>query len=449
MSGLSFADQRDAALTELINNPGVFNVLAFGAKGDGVTDDTVAVQAALDQANSDGGGVVYLPEGTYRITASLVAKSNVTLQGPGGRAATIKQDNNVNLSMLINDTAADLENFTVYRLAWDGNESNNTTDDRHGIRFINTTRATDRVSIIECHFFDMINGAIRIGSNNAAKINTGLLIKDNWVVNVGTKGSGGSSNHAIACNWRCPGVRVKGNHIDTTGVDGNGIWVGNDSHRANISGNYIASAGDMGIEYWQNSEGGGVVSGNTIEAAGTFGISNDGSPYTSIGDNHVDAGGLGIEIVTSSYCTASGNTIERAATGNGFSVNKSSYCAISGNTIRNAGNAAEDAGIRIYADGTTNSNYNSVTGNVIHAPASGDVRGIAIFNNAAGSTCSFNVVSSNTLHGNNVAGSIGLYVTEPSGTSEKNVLTNNTVLNWATAITDSGTSTTDHQNLVA
>ena len=50
------------------------------AKGDGKNDDTAAVQAAIDQvAKGDSGSTVYLPAGTYRITATLVAAPR-----PGG-----------------------------------------------------------------------------------------------------------------------------------------------------------------------------------------------------------------------------------------------------------------------------------------------------------------------------------------------------------------------------
>jgi hypothetical protein len=44
----------------------VYNVRDYGAIGDGTTDDTAAIQAALDAAGAAGGGKVYLPAGQYR-----------------------------------------------------------------------------------------------------------------------------------------------------------------------------------------------------------------------------------------------------------------------------------------------------------------------------------------------------------------------------------------------
>ena len=56
----------------------VYNVRGFGAKGDGTTLDTVAVQAAIDACTRDGGGTVLVPSGTFHIGA-VELKSNVTL----------------------------------------------------------------------------------------------------------------------------------------------------------------------------------------------------------------------------------------------------------------------------------------------------------------------------------------------------------------------------------
>ena len=63
----------------------VFNVLDFGAKGDGVTDDAAAIQAAIDACEAAGGGTVWCPAGTYLITATLLIDDNgVRLVGDGG-----------------------------------------------------------------------------------------------------------------------------------------------------------------------------------------------------------------------------------------------------------------------------------------------------------------------------------------------------------------------------
>jgi hypothetical protein len=64
---------------------GVVNALAFGALGDGVTDNTVALQAALDFAAKDAGAIrsVYLPAGTYR-TRTIYIPLGVRLYGDSG-----------------------------------------------------------------------------------------------------------------------------------------------------------------------------------------------------------------------------------------------------------------------------------------------------------------------------------------------------------------------------
>lgn len=61
-----------------------FVVKDYGAKGDGVTDDTAAIQAAITDCNSNGGGVVFFPPGTYCVTQLVLAgTSHIQLQGSG------------------------------------------------------------------------------------------------------------------------------------------------------------------------------------------------------------------------------------------------------------------------------------------------------------------------------------------------------------------------------
>jgi hypothetical protein len=57
---------------------GVYNVRDYGAKGDGTTLDTAAIQAAVDACHGDAGGIVLVPAGVFLIS-NVELKSNVTL----------------------------------------------------------------------------------------------------------------------------------------------------------------------------------------------------------------------------------------------------------------------------------------------------------------------------------------------------------------------------------
>jgi parallel beta-helix repeat protein len=70
--------------------PGWVPVTAYGATGNGTTDDTAAIQAAIDAAPA--GSVVWFPAGTYRVSATIRLAPRRSYLGPGGRPllATIK-----------------------------------------------------------------------------------------------------------------------------------------------------------------------------------------------------------------------------------------------------------------------------------------------------------------------------------------------------------------------
>lgn len=69
----------------------IVNVKDFGALGNGVADDTAAIQAALDV--DSGAKMVYLPAGTYKITSALLLNNDNYITG-AGRSAVLKSTHN-------------------------------------------------------------------------------------------------------------------------------------------------------------------------------------------------------------------------------------------------------------------------------------------------------------------------------------------------------------------
>ena len=75
--------QQAASIAETIEEPkfpeNIFNVLDLGAVGDGVHNDLPALQTALEQCSTAGGGTVVVPAGVYWLEGPLNLKSNVNL----------------------------------------------------------------------------------------------------------------------------------------------------------------------------------------------------------------------------------------------------------------------------------------------------------------------------------------------------------------------------------
>jgi polygalacturonase len=69
---------QDATRVSDLNSSGLYNIKAFGAKGDSTSLDTDAINKAIDAAALAGGGTIYFPAGDY-LSFSIRLRSNITL----------------------------------------------------------------------------------------------------------------------------------------------------------------------------------------------------------------------------------------------------------------------------------------------------------------------------------------------------------------------------------
>jgi len=100
----------ESADTWVLQTQPVYNVKAFGAVGDGSTDDTSAIQAAIDAAEAAGRGVVYFPAGQYKISATLTLASNgLHLIGAGITATEIILDSTMTTQSVFYQSATHQE----------------------------------------------------------------------------------------------------------------------------------------------------------------------------------------------------------------------------------------------------------------------------------------------------------------------------------------------------
>lgn len=96
-------------------NPGIINVKAYGATGDGSTDDTSAINSAIAVLNAGTGeGVLYFPQGTYKVTSALTTiTGTATICGDGGSGTAA--DVYANPVTEVQQTSATANLFTIQR----------------------------------------------------------------------------------------------------------------------------------------------------------------------------------------------------------------------------------------------------------------------------------------------------------------------------------------------
>lgn len=122
----------EASLTQIFTGDGIIDGTMkvpyvpaqwFGAKGDGATDDTDALERTMQYLERTKGGVLFLPSGTY-VLRYLKLRARVSIEGEGNSTILkLKDRTNGNLIYFNDNTVLQ---FRIANLFIDGNKANNT-----------------------------------------------------------------------------------------------------------------------------------------------------------------------------------------------------------------------------------------------------------------------------------------------------------------------------------
>lgn len=142
-----------------------FNVKAstYGAKGDGVTDDTAAIQKAINDAVS-AQGIVVFPTGIYKITDKLTVAGNCSLTSDGASAGSYISQYTVAESIYITGSNVSVSNL-IFKT-----HTNTSTTGVIANPLATAASPHSNISITGCQFYDygsnVINGIVLYHASN-------------------------------------------------------------------------------------------------------------------------------------------------------------------------------------------------------------------------------------------------------------------------------------------
>ena len=430
----------------------VVSVKDFGAVGDGVADDTAAIQAAVNAAVAASGAAILFPSGNYKITNEILLGSNVEIIGHEG--SIINQVTNGKRALV----GVDVQNVKITGLTFNGVGSSVPFTSNYGLLDISgtTSGGSKRVFVSSCKVFDAYTG---ISCTNV----DGLWIQDNIVQRFflyGVLASASANFHIDANNISdCTSTGTQNSYgIQATGsasnpqkqcsISNNAIvnvptWDGIMSHGTDdllISGNKIVNV-RTGIDVSAvNPVNNILISGNFIKltTTNTHGATPGLSAGVFVSGIIATSTNFSGCVITSNIITGYNNISGAAFAGSlygAISIQNVDDCIISDNVIEDFGNAVAGAvGIASYL---TIRNL-TISGNSMSGTM--DSYGVRVQINA-GDVASQIVISNNSVYTNGtglahtffVNGTFNEVVCAGNSTniSEKNYLVSSSTVNCA------------------
>ena len=237
------------------------SVKDFGAVGDGVTDDTAAIQAAINYSSSNG-LVLRVPPNTY-LTKALSMKTNLTLVGEGYLSCFSLNESQY---LLANPVVATVSNVFISNIRFVGNKATYTSSGG-GIYFARG----NNYKVTNCVFEEFAQVGVLCGvpSNGIVDYpNQGKLIVDsNTFVNCGNNGYGAIAvthgNDIVICNNLCKSTDSgAGYGIDLECNSGNYISNAVISNNILIGGSLLLDGNNASLPLKNTT-----VTGNIIDSA--------------------------------------------------------------------------------------------------------------------------------------------------------------------------------------
>jgi hypothetical protein len=252
-------------------NIGWNNVWCWGATGDGTTDDTASIQAAINALPASG-GTVFFPRGTYRVTQSLQAVANMVFMGVGAGSTLQSTDAGWALSVPNNYGVVNIANVTNVRVTNLRVRGTKLASDASHTPKLIYMQSCSRVMIdhnyLENTRFEGIwSGGAQANCNQ-------ITIESNDVFDVGINGTSGLP--AIQVNGER--IIIANNRLDTVGSG-----IGASGARWTITGNFIKDFVANGIGTGDGADHGELlISGNVVEWTPVVGITSEGMLFSGV-----------------------------------------------------------------------------------------------------------------------------------------------------------------------